>query len=73
MDTRIGKDIENKEKRIAYLSDNSNGVENKNYMKRFTHDQLQQMKEKLSEVAIQINDVERKRKLWQTLMLHSSL
>jgi len=52
MDTRIGKDIENKEKRIAYLSDNSNGVENKNYMKRFTHDQLPQMKELCPNIAI---------------------
>lgn len=62
MDSIIGKDIENREERISFLSYNSNGVENKNYMKRFTSDQLQQMKEKLSEIAIQINDVESEKK-----------
>ena len=62
MDIKIGKDIENRERRIDFLKTNCDAVEKKGYMKRYTPDQLQQMKEELSEIAIEINDIEEEKK-----------
>ena len=62
MDRQIGVGIENREARIAFLKDNCDGVEKKGYMKRFTPEQLQQMKEALSETAIEINDIQEEKK-----------
>ena len=42
--------------------DNCDKVEDKGYMKRFTPEQLSQMKEELSETAIKINDIEERKK-----------
>lgn len=57
MDIQIGKDIENRERRIDFLKTNCDAIEKKGYMKQFTPGQLQQMKEHLSETAIEINDL----------------
>jgi len=62
MDIQIGKDIENRERRIDFLKTNCDSVEKKGYMKRFTPEQLQQMKEELSETAIEINDIQEEKK-----------
>lgn len=62
MQRELGKDIQSREARIAFLRDNCDSVEKKNYMKRFTPDQLLLMKERLSETAIDINDIENERK-----------
>ena len=62
MDKQIGKDIENRERRIDFLKTNCDSVEKKGYMKRYTPEQLQQMKEELSETAIEINDIQEEKK-----------
>jgi hypothetical protein len=58
MQRELGKDIQDPKSRIDFLSDNCDSVEQKGYMKRFTPDQLLKMKEDLSEISIEINDVE---------------
>jgi len=62
MQRELGKDIEPGKKRIAFLMDNCDAVEEKGYMKRFTLEQLSQMKETLSETDIKINDIEDEKK-----------
>jgi hypothetical protein len=62
MQRELGKDIQNPQSRIEFLSDNCDSVEQKGYMKRFTPEQLLKMKEELSEISISINDVEEKKK-----------
>ena len=62
MQRELGKDILDEKKRIAFLTDNCDSIEEKGYMKRFTPEQLLQMKEELSETAIAINDIEEEKK-----------
>lgn len=62
MQRELGKDLEAGKKRIAFLMDNCDKVEEKGYMKRFTPEQLGQMKEGLSETDIEINDIEEEKK-----------
>jgi len=62
MQRELGKEIQNPQSRIEFLSDNCDSVEQKGYMKRFTPDQLLKMKEELSETAIEINDIETEKK-----------
>lgn len=62
MQRELGKDIQDPKKRIEFLKDNCDSVEQKGYMKRFTPDQLLKMKEELSETAIKINDIEIEKK-----------
>ena len=62
MQRELAKDVQLGEQRIAFLSDNCDAIEEKGYMKRFTPNQLTQMKEELSETAIKINDIEEKKK-----------
>lgn len=63
MEREIGKNIPQGDRRISFLKDNCEKVEQKGYMKRFTSEQLAQMKEQLSEVAIKIDDVETEKKV----------
>jgi hypothetical protein len=44
-------------KRVQMLRDNCDGAEEVGYMKHFSPQQITEMKDDLSEVAIQINDV----------------
>lgn len=62
MQRELGKDIQDPKRRIAFLKDNCDSVEEKGYMKRFTPEQLLKMKEQLSETAIIINDIEEEKK-----------
>ncbi len=62
MQREIGKDIEPGRKRIAFLSDNCEKIEEKAYSKRFTPEQLAKKKEELSAVAIDIRDIEIEKK-----------
>jgi len=62
MNRELGMHIKDTQERINFLSDNCDAVEKKSYMKRFTPDQLLQMKESLSETAIEINDIEQEKK-----------
>jgi hypothetical protein len=62
MQRELGKDIQDPKRRIEFLKDNCDSVEQKGYMKRFSPDQLLKMKEQLSETAIEINDIEIEKK-----------
>jgi len=62
MDRELGKEYEIR-KRSEFLRDNCDSMEEKSYLKRFTPEQLLQMKDKLSETAIQINDIEEEKKV----------
>lgn len=62
MQRELAKDIPQGNHRVAFLTDNCDKVEEKGYMKRFTPEQLSQMKEELSETAIRINDIEEEKK-----------
>jgi hypothetical protein len=62
MKRELGKEYTDKELRIRFLKDNCDKVEEKTYSKRFTPDELMQMKEELSETAIKINDIEEAKK-----------
>lgn len=58
MERELGKDLEQGKKRVAFLMDNCDAVEEKGYMKPFTPEELARMKESLSETDIEINDIE---------------
>jgi hypothetical protein len=62
MQRELGKDIQDPKRRVEFLKDNCDSVEQKGYMKRFKPDQLLKMKEELSETAIEINDIEIEKK-----------
>lgn len=62
MEKELAKNIPAGAGRTAFLSDNCDKVEERGYMKHFTPDQLLQMKDELSEIAIQINDIEIQKK-----------
>lgn len=62
MDRELGKDIEAGARRIEFLENNCDKIEEKGYMKRFSPEELAQMKEGLSEASILINDVEEEKK-----------
>jgi dynactin complex subunit len=62
MQRELGKEITNPQQRKAFLHDNADSIEEKGYMKRFTPEELLQMKERLSETAIKINDIEEEKK-----------
>lgn len=62
MEKELFKDIKDSEKRLALLIDNCDKVEEKGYMRRYSPEELTEMKEGLSEVAIAINDIEEERR-----------
>lgn len=62
MQRELAKDIEAGKKRIAFLMDNCDKVEEKGYMKPYTPEDLARMKEDLSETDIVINDIEEEKK-----------
>lgn len=50
------------EKRIEYLRDNADGIEEKGYMKPFTPDQMAIKKEDLANVSIKIAEIDEDKK-----------
>jgi len=62
MNRELAKEIESGKNRIDFLANNCDKIEEKSYMKRFTTEQLSEMKENLSETAIEINDIENEKK-----------
>lgn len=48
--------------RAGFLRDNADAVETLNYLKKFTPEEIQEMKNNLSNVSIEINDIENERK-----------
>lgn len=61
MERTIGKEYPESQ-RVTFLKDNCDSVEDKGYMKRLTPDEIQERKERLSETAISINDIEIEKK-----------
>jgi hypothetical protein len=61
MEKSLGKEYAISQ-REAFLKDNCDAVVEKGYMKRLSPEELQENKEQLSEVAIQINDIELEKK-----------
>lgn len=61
MEKTLGKDLPPLQ-REAFLKDNCDKVEETTYMKRFTAEEIQAKKEKLSNVDIAINDIEEEKK-----------
>ena len=62
MEKELFKDIKDSKKRLSLLIDNCDKVEEKGYMKRYSQEELAEMKDGLSEVAIAINDIEEERR-----------
>ena len=58
MKRELGKDYQQGEERKQFLSDNCDKVEEKEYMRHFTPEELLKLKEGLSETCISINDIE---------------
>lgn len=58
MKRELGKDIPQGEQRKQFLADNADKVEKKEYMRSYTPEELQKLKESLSETCISINDIE---------------
>jgi len=58
MEKQIGKEFKDEKQREAYLRDNCEKVENVGYMKQFTPDELQERKERLAVLSIEIDDIE---------------
>jgi len=49
--------------RVQFLKDNCDMIEEVGYMRRFTQEELTEKKERLSTVAIEINDIEDEKKV----------
>lgn len=62
MQKQLGADIKSPEVLRSFLADNCDKIEEKGYMKPFSQEELLEMKEDLSEVAIKINDIEEEKK-----------
>jgi len=61
MEKHLGKEYSDSE-RIKFLKDNCDDVEEMDYMRQFTPDELLEMKEELSNVAITMDDLEEEKK-----------
>ena len=62
MTKEIGKEYKNKREREAFLKDNCDAVVEMGYMKPYTQEELQEHKEKLANVSIEIAELEAKKK-----------
>ena len=67
MDKVLGQDYKGA-KRVQFLRDNCEKVEEKRYMKPFSADEVSTMKDELSETAISIDDIETKKKEQNALL-----
>lgn len=61
MEKFLGQDYKESE-RIKFLEDNCDAIEETGYTRRFTTDELNQKKEHLANVSIEINDIEEDKK-----------
>ena len=62
MERELGKDLEQGKKRVAFLMDNCDAVEEKGYMRPYTPEELAKLKEKLPQTVIEISDIEEEKK-----------
>ena len=58
----LSKDVLDPEDRAQILRDSCDAIEQKGYMVAYTPEELDRMKSELSDVAIQINDIEEEKK-----------
>lgn len=58
MDKHLGLEISDLDERKRFLKDNCDKVEDVGYMKQFSLEKVTELKERLSEVSIEINDKE---------------
>ena len=63
MDKAIGTEYKNDLERIAFLRNNCDKVSEESYMKQFSSDDMDKMKTDLSNICIEINDIELEKKL----------
>lgn len=61
MEKVLFADLSEKE-RIQMLSDNADAVEEVGYMKAFTPDEMEEMKDRLSKIVFDINDIDEEKK-----------
>jgi seryl-tRNA synthetase len=61
MEKHLGKEYSDSE-RIKFLKDNCDDVQEMDYMRQFSPDELLEMKEELSTVAITMDDLEEEKK-----------
>lgn len=61
MEKTLGKDLPPSQREV-FLKDNCDAVVDTTYMKRFTPEEIQAKKEKLSNVDIALNDIEEEKK-----------
>lgn len=62
MDQTIGKEYDNLLQREAFIRDNCDKVEMKGYMRQYSRDELQQRKEKLANLSIEIAEITTEKK-----------
>ncbi len=62
MEKSIGKDIADKAQRKQFLLDNCDAVEERGYMKHLSNRQIEERKNALAEISIQIKEIETKKK-----------
>lgn len=62
MERELGKDLEQGKKRVAFLMDNCDAVEEKGYMKPFTPEELARMKESLRKRTSKLTTSRKKRR-----------
>jgi hypothetical protein len=61
MDKQLFKS-QSPEERLQMLQDNCDAIEKQSYMKQFTHEEISLMKDRLSEVSIEMNDIDTEKK-----------
>lgn len=62
MQRNIGKEFSDLRERMEFLDANCDKIEEKGYMKPFTSEQMQDYKEGLADVSIQIEEIEQEKK-----------
>lgn len=62
MKKEYGKEYETDEERIAFLEDNADSVESKEYFKRFTPQELKEKKDRKIEVDVEVADLDEEKK-----------
>ena len=62
MKKEYGKEYKTDEERIAFLEDNADSVENKEYFKRFTPQELKEKKDRKIDVDVEVADLDEEKK-----------
>ena len=62
MEKTLGKEFKDQKDRVGFLQDNCDKIEERGYMKHFSHEELARKKEALSEVTIELREIEIRKK-----------